>query len=87
MPLVQLVALSGPRYDEADGPWLDATRLPVGVWVPLTFVLDQSGAVNFDPAHVVGVAVRLRSGVSMPGTASTPPDGAETVIEIDSVED
>ena len=50
-------------------------------------VLDQSGAVNFDPAHVVGVAVRLRSGVSMPGTASTPPDGAETVIEIDSVED
>jgi hypothetical protein len=49
----------------------------------LTFPLDQAAA-SFDSTQVVGVAVRVRSGVSIADPGSAP---YATDVQIDSVED
>jgi hypothetical protein len=83
---VQIVALSGPTYVEADGPLLDAAALPEGDWVALEFALDQARTATFDPSRVDAFAVRLRSGSGTAGAEFTP-DGGATVIEMDTVAD
>lgn len=83
---VQLVAFSGPSSVQTDGPMLDAGTLSDGAWASVDFALDPARSATFDPSHVTGFAVRLRTG--SPSAESTfPSDGGPTVIEIDDVAD
>ncbi|MFL5304492.1 MAG: glycoside hydrolase family 5 protein [Polyangia bacterium] len=83
---VQLVAFSGPTSVEGDGPSLDAGGLSDGQWASLDFPLEQARSATFDPSHVVGFAVRLRTG-SASAESTFPSDGGATIIEIDDVAD
>ena len=83
---VHLVAFSGSKYIEADGPLLDAAALPEGEWVTLEFALDRTPTATFDRSRVTASAVRLRSGSAVTGGAFAS-DGRATIIEIDNVAD
>jgi len=65
---------------------LDAAALPAGGWVSLEFALDQARTATFDPSRVGAFAVRLRSGSAAAGGRAAP-DGAATVIEVDTMAD
>jgi hypothetical protein len=50
------------------------------------FALDPARSAAFDPSHVTGFAVRLRTG-SPSAESTVPSDGGTTVVEIDDVTD
>jgi endoglucanase len=82
---LQFHASSGSSFVFTSAPFVSASSLPVGTWVPLTLDLTTGTSAGFDPTQVVQIGVQIFSGFASNG--GTFDNTGPAVFEIDTVTD